>query len=780
MPSGKQKSQSKEHIASEINPMLRTVGLIFLLASFEMVQAGPRPGGFTVVGPGGGGAMFHPTISPLDQNTVLVACDMTGAYITHDGGNSWRMFNLRGVVEFFVFDPRDRNTIYAKTDALWRSLDGGESWRLVYPKEASVRGVAMNSDHAEETIVAQPDPLGKILALAIDPEDSRVLYVAAGRNKSFILYRSRDFGDHWDEVNQLPEAPRRMWIDPHSPREARNLWILGPHYLVLGDNSGWHSQATPAEFTDVSLGFTRDSTPYMYATSEQGLLISRDGGRNWQKGELPGKGAHVRAVATSFDYPETAYASYDHLLEEGLWLKLLHAGNPQSMGVAKSEDGGKSWRLVWEEFTRPAENVHDAWMSQRFGPGWAENPLALDVAQQDPNLCYGTDFGRTMQTTDGGANWNAVYSRKLPQGAWTSTGLDVTTNYGIHFDPFDPSRQFITYTDIGLFRSEDHGNSWQSSTQNVPSDWLNTTYWVVFDPQVRGRMWSVNSGTHDLPRPKMWRRQSVLDYQGGVCRSDDGGITWVKSNRGMAETAPTHILLDPRSPPEARILYVAGFGRGIYKTTDSGKTWVLKNKGISQSQPLAWRLALDSSGTLYVILARRSEDGSIGNDGDGAIYRSLDRAESWQPVSLPAGVNGPNGLAIDPRVPGRMYLAAWARAKGLHGEGGGIFVSDNGGHSWRQVLNRDLHIYDVTVDPKDPNRIYAAGFESSAWMSQDRGEHWSRIAGFNFKWGHRVIPDPEHADWVYVTTFGGSVWHGAINGREAPLDIASPALEPGR
>jgi len=96
------------------------------------------------------------------------------------------------------------------------------------------------------------------------------------------------------------------------------------------------------------------------------------------------------------------------------------------------------------------------------------------------------------------------------------------------------------------------------------------------------------------------------------------------------------------------------------------------------------------------------------------------------------------------------------------------------------VLNRDLHIYDVTVDPKDPNRIYAAGFESSAWMSQDRGEHWSRIAGFNFKWGHRVIPDPEHADWVYVTTFGGSVWHGAINGREAPLDIASPALEPGR
>ena len=72
-----------------------------------------RPGDFRVIGPGGGGAMFHPTISPHDVNTVLIACDMTGAYITHDGGRSWRMFNLRGVVSFFVFDPMDPKTMYA-------------------------------------------------------------------------------------------------------------------------------------------------------------------------------------------------------------------------------------------------------------------------------------------------------------------------------------------------------------------------------------------------------------------------------------------------------------------------------------------------------------------------------------------------------------------------------------------------------------------------------------------------------------------------------------------
>src|SRR5262245_41467959 len=63
----------------------------------------------------------------MTSNTVLVSCDMTSAYISHDGGKSWRMFNLRGVVEFFVFDPNDRNVIYAHATGLRRSSDNGET-----------------------------------------------------------------------------------------------------------------------------------------------------------------------------------------------------------------------------------------------------------------------------------------------------------------------------------------------------------------------------------------------------------------------------------------------------------------------------------------------------------------------------------------------------------------------------------------------------------------------------------------------------------------------------
>jgi len=285
------------------------------------------------------------------------------------------------------------------------------------------------------------------------------------------------------------------------------------------------------------------------------------------------------------------------------------------------------------------------------------------------------------------------------------------------------------------------------------------------------------SYVHDLPRPKMWRRTPPARYDGGVCLSEDGGKTWSVSNQGMPGTAATHILLDPSSPVDARVLYVTGLGKGVFKSTDGGRTWALRNEGLPGPEPFAWRLARDKAGALYVILARRSEDGSMGTAQDGGLFRSRDGAEHWEAVTLPKGVNGPNGLAIDADDTNRLYLAAWGRNLPDGAAGGGIFLSTDEGGSWRNVLSRDQHVYDITPDPRDPQILYACGFESSAWRSTDRGETWSRIRGYNFKWGHRVIPDPRDPHHIYITTFGGSVWYGPAEGDpQAGEDIATPAL----
>jgi photosystem II stability/assembly factor-like uncharacterized protein len=279
----------------------------------------------------------------------------------------------------------------------------------------------------------------------------------------------------------------------------------------------------------------------------------------------------------------------------------------------------------------------------------------------------------------------------------------------------------------------------------------------------------------------MWRHTSPDSFSGGVVMSDDGGRTWHVSNNGMPETAATHILLDAASPENARVLYVTGFGRGVFKSSDGGKSWTLQNEGLPQKEPFAWRMAQSPDRTLYLVVARRSEDGSLGNSNDGALYRSTDAAAHWTKITLPSGLNGTNGIAIDPRDPARLYLAAWGRKGTERASAGGIWISADAGRTWRNTLTRDQFIYDVTIDPRNPNILYACGFSSSAWRSADRGETWQRIRGFNFKWGHRVIPDPLDSTKIYITTYGGSVWHGPAEGDpHAKEDIVTPEVAYGR
>jgi len=375
---------------------------------------------------------------------------------------------------------------------------------------------------------------------------------------------------------------------------------------------------------------------------------------------------------------------------------------------------------------------------------------------------------------DGGKSWAQVNSVRAGGDRWTTRGLDVTTNYGVHFDPFDPKHVFIDYTDIGAFHSYDGGASWETATTGVPQNWRNTTYWLAFDPKVKGLVWGAFSGVHDLPRPKMWRGRDPLSYVGGVGVSTDGGRHWTASNSGMPETAITHVLLDPARPAGSRTLYACGFGRGVYKSTDNGKTWALKNEGIAEAKPFAWRIVRANDGTLYLILARNNE-GRYGEPGGGALYKSVDGAEHWTRMDLPEGCNGPNGLALDPRDNRRMYLAAWGQERPDVDTGGGVFLSTDAGKTWRQIFRRSQHVYDVTIDPRQPDTLYACGFDAAAYRSTDAGQHWTRIRGYNFKWGHRVIPDPNDPAKIYVTTYGGSVWHGPAAGDpKAPEDILTP------
>ncbi len=771
------------------------------------------------VGPGGGGAMpFIPAVNPSDPNNIFVSCDMTGSFVTYDGGETWRMFNLRGVTKFYDFERKDPDVVYAGTsNMLFRSTDKGVSWATIYPTPSEITAIYAQGDHAQETIVTLDSSVTVVEKLAVDPTISSRLYLLVSKKKidlwpptrgenrrSYMeILFSEDGGEHWEILDKLRFKLDHIFIDPTSPVENRTIYVTGKDGLGVKENGVWNKVNIPygsepfLQFVDGFDSITNQHIIYaMSGTFPYGaedrknvsrIYKTHNGGRVWESvdSRLLNKkidGAEdpeFASIAISYYHPENIYISYS---------KLRFHKDSIGFGVAKSSDYGVNWELSWndrfntrEEHSKgvAAPNRESAWIDERFGPWWGENPFYINVSDIDPDICYATDWGRILKTSNGGETWQQAYTNRVSDGFWKSRGVQVTTGYMVAADPFDSLVMFMAETDIGLMKSVDGGNSWTSTTKNngIPHRWDHNTYCLVFDPDIKGKLWAAMSAIHDIPRPKMWRNIDMAGYSGGIVVSENGGSTWEPITQDIGETAATFILMDPDSKANNRTLYVCGFGKGVYKSIDDGASWQQKNRGIKENNPATWRISRRSDGELFLVVSRKSDDGSINNDQDGALYRSSNGADSWKRMKLPEGVNGPTSLLVDPNNHNRMFLSAWGR----YGEtqfspnrGGGIYLSEDDGVSWRAIFTEDQHIYDLTIDERN-GVLYAAGFNSSAYRSEDNGLTWNRIKGYNFKWGKTVIPDPANPEKIYIITFGGGVWHGPAKGDKNALeDIITP------
>ncbi|MFC2124230.1 hypothetical protein ACFLU5_05420 [Bacteroidota bacterium] len=132
------------------------------------------PGKWINVGPGGGGAVFEATVNPADSQHVFICNDMTGSYVSEDGGESWRTFNLRTTINDFEFDPNDPDVVYASNTGLYRSENRGRSWKLIYPDPVNVIEELMLGDHADHSFLTRDGmPDGRIVKICVDPVDSR-------------------------------------------------------------------------------------------------------------------------------------------------------------------------------------------------------------------------------------------------------------------------------------------------------------------------------------------------------------------------------------------------------------------------------------------------------------------------------------------------------------------------------------------------------------------------------------------------------------------------------
>ena len=711
---------------------------------------------WTSLGLGGGGAMFTPAISPADPNLILVNCDMSGAYRSFDGGQTWEMIHYRQLIGSTrvrpVWHPTDPTTAFAA---------GG--WRAP---------LKVTHDKGKTWSVVSGAPAG-ITALAVDPGDPQRMLVGSRSGIS----RSLDGGQTWEPAVPVAGRPIGFHFDQTSPVDTRTCFAATDQRVFRSDDAGatWHAvgRGLPHPLVSFAGGSNRKSEScVLYCSAESGeangeltggIYRSDDRGENWAR--VMGEGIDLQTEQWE-DHPSQP-AQYEFVLTTDVDPSRVYVSRGWGGRVFRSDDRGGHWRnLLFQHMDSPDFNVGPNYLiDERGGGGDTISGFGIDPA--DPNHVIVTDWMNCFITKDGGKTWASAHTRSAePAGRrgtgmrWIDTGLVVTTAWHYYLDPFEPNRQYIAYTDIGYARSTDAGKTWYWQTGRPLR---NTAYEIAFDPDTPGKLWAAFADLHDIPNANVISgRHYFANASGGVGVSTDFGVTWRDTSQGLPPRSITSVIVDPKSPKRTRTLYASAFEDGVYKSTDGGQTWVRKSQGLGAPgvNMRVCRLILHPDGTLFCAVTGLRKDDQFVAEGPG-LYRSTDGAETWQQTNRSQPLLWPKDYDVDPRDSRVIYLGA---ADAGDQQEGGLYKTVDGGATWTRVARKGHDCFGASINPRRPDWVYlciAEGADDAGlWLSTDAGKTWRALEGLPFHSAQRVTFDPRDDSVIYVATFGGSVWRG--------------------
>jgi photosystem II stability/assembly factor-like uncharacterized protein len=361
----------------------------------------------------------------------------------------------------------------------------------------------------------------------------------------------------------------------------------------------------------------------------------------------------------------------------------------------------------------------------------------------------------------------------------------------IAVDPASPSHWLIGVGNGGVWETRNAGQTWTPMADDAPTLATGAVAFAPSDPNI------IYIGTGEAINV-------VFGHTGvGILKSTDAGRTLtLLGTSAFNRSSLKRLRVHPTNP---NIVMAAsargGDGRsatsdharapsGIWKSTDGGVTWVRKLGG----EATALEIAPADFNTQYAAIGDRESPGYTAQDPPGSspngIYRSSDGGETWSPVAGPWGVS----TAANP-VAGRIELAmapsnsntVYAGITGYPGGDApllGLFRTDNalsGTPTWMSVPtgqvrddycalagdgskeNKCSYAHVLTVDPGDPNRLFAGGRQLWRCTNCAGSPTWTNVnfgrADFHATaWaGNRLIAGNDYG--VYSTTnFGTGAW----------------------
>ncbi|MGH9492204.1 MAG: WD40/YVTN/BNR-like repeat-containing protein, partial [Terriglobales bacterium] len=211
-------------------------------------------------------------------------------------------------------------------------------------------------------------------------------------------------------------------------------------------------------------------------------------------------------------------------------------------------------------------------------------------------------------------------------------------------------------------------------------------------------------------------------------------------------------------PSQPNVFYMGAVNGGVWKSDDYGHTWT----PIFDAQPTQSigdiAVAPSDPNILYVASGEGlpRPDLSVGN----GIYKSTDAGKTWTHLGLEDGQQIP-ALAVDPRDPNRVFAAVLGHPYGPNQERG-IFRSTDGGKTWQKVLYKDENTggADVQIDPSNPDVVYASLWQTRRGPWEDNNEYSGAGGG------------------LFKSTDGGSTWRALTVGLPRDLVQVHVAIAP--
>ncbi|MGL4176833.1 MAG: WD40/YVTN/BNR-like repeat-containing protein [Dermatophilaceae bacterium] len=531
-------------------------------------------------------------VSPHRSEVVLFASRRSGLWRSEDRGASWQQQTFDGLnadlgIQSLLFDPKTPGLVYGTFNGLgmYRSTDDGRSWARIeggptvgmrmaltsVPGELWVTydefpgladgGVAkLAADGTWTTTYPAGAPIGAYNAIAVDPFDDRHLLAAPGETyQPGTTYRSRDGGHTWTTVDwtfdstvPFVQGTGRGYGDAGWFLGEQAAFVFDPHRRGTFWMSNWFFTSRCEDIaaeapTLTSLVAGQETTVALsLATNASGQLVSGmadvggflhdNGTAAYPSGQHPALEGQTPLDGQVYPWNATTGA----VAFAGDRDVVFRAGSVRGIemnGLARSDDGGRSWRLLHE------------WDAPEGSVG---KPLRVVVSATDADNLLVTRFGApTQYTRDGGGSWaDSTGAAQTPANEFfwgqpvVADGATAATFYS-----YDDTAATVSRSDDGGATFRPVADGLVNSTAGDRRGYLDAT------PGVAGELW-------------------LCLEDAGLHLSTDAGESWQAI--GAVTQARNLAVGPPAEPGMPATLYLYGKvagEQGIWMSLDRGRTW---------------------------------------------------------------------------------------------------------------------------------------------------------------------------------------------------------------